>query len=182
MLERGNVHAPGAKVEPAFPGILAREQLELPAVAASAATCGRRLALARWIASPTNPLTARVMANRVWQHHFGRGIVRSPNNFGALGTPPTHPELLDWLADRLVAEGWRLKPLHRLIMLSSAYQMSSRADEPGRRGRSDQRSVFALRHAPAQRRGAARFDPVGRRPVESRKCMGPASIPRFRPR
>ncbi|HEX4142373.1 MAG TPA: DUF1553 domain-containing protein [Pirellulales bacterium] len=128
VLERGNVHARGAKVEPAFPGILAKDQVEVAPASPSAATCGRRLALARWIASPTNPLTARVMANRIWQHHFGRGIVRSPNNFGALGTPPTHPELLDWLAARLVDGGWRLKPLHRLIMLSSAYQMSSRVD------------------------------------------------------
>ncbi|HTU24977.1 MAG TPA: DUF1553 domain-containing protein, partial [Pirellulales bacterium] len=126
VLQRGNAHAPGAKVEPGFPAILARQPVELPPPSPSAATSGRRTALARWIASPTNPLTARVIANRVWQHHFGRGIVRSPNNFGALGTPPTHPELLDWLASRLIAEGWRLKPIHRLIMLSSAYQMSSR--------------------------------------------------------
>ncbi|HEY1784101.1 MAG TPA: DUF1553 domain-containing protein, partial [Pirellulales bacterium] len=128
VLERGNVHARGAKVEPAFPGILAREPVVLTPPSPSAATCGRRLALAQWIASPTNPLTARVMANRVWQHHFGRGIVRSPNNFGALGTPPTHPELLDWLAARLVEGGWRLKSLHRQIMLSSVYQMSSQVD------------------------------------------------------
>ena len=68
------------------------------------------------------------MANRVWQYHFGRGIVRSPNNFGLQGDRPTHPELLDWLAAEFVAEGWRLKPLHRLIMTSNAYRMSSRAD------------------------------------------------------
>jgi len=129
VLERGNVHARGAKVEPAFPGILARQPVVVAPPPPSATTCGRRLALAQWIASPTNPLTARVMANRVWQHHFGRGIVRSPNNFGALGNPPTHPELLDWLASRLVEGGWRLKPLHRLIMLSSAYQMSSHIAE-----------------------------------------------------
>jgi mono/diheme cytochrome c family protein len=129
VLERGNVHARGAKVEPAFPGILARQPVVIAPPPPSATTCGRRLALAHWIASPTNPLTARVMANRVWQHHFGRGIVRSPNNFGALGNPPTHPELLDWLASRLVEGGWRLKPLHRLIMLSSAYQMSSHIAE-----------------------------------------------------
>ena len=76
---------------------------------------------------PENRLTARVMANRLWQFHFGRGIVRSSNNFGLLGSPPTHPELLDWLAHRLIDSGWRLKAMHRLIMSSRAYQMSSAA-------------------------------------------------------
>jgi hypothetical protein len=74
-------------------------------------------------------LTARVIVNRVWQHHFGRGIVRSANNFGQLGTPPTHPELLDWLALWLIDHNWQLKPLHRLIMTSNAYQMSSNLNE-----------------------------------------------------
>ena len=74
-------------------------------------------------------LTARVIVNRVWQHHFGRGIVRSANNFGELGTPPTHPELLDWLALWLVDHNWQLKPLHRLIMTSNAYRMSSAGNE-----------------------------------------------------
>jgi hypothetical protein len=90
-------------------------------------TSGRRLALAHWIASPDNPLTARVMVNRVWQYHFGRGIVRSSSDFGFQGDRPTHPELLDWLASEFVAKGWRLKPLHRMIMLSATYRMSSRA-------------------------------------------------------
>lgn len=87
----------------------------------------RRLALARWIASPDNPLTARVMVNRVWQHHFGVGLVDTPSDFGANGTRPTHPELLDWLAQQFIARGWSVKELHRLIVLSSAYQQ---ANEP----------------------------------------------------
>ena len=87
-------------------------------------TCGRRLALANWIASPDNPLTARVIVNRVWQHHFGRGIVRSASDFGYRGTLPTHPELLDWLANEFVARGWSMKALHRLIVTSNAYRMS----------------------------------------------------------
>ena len=86
---------------------------------------GRRTALANWIVASKNPLTARVMVNRIWQYHFGRGIVRSPNNFGTQGDKPTHPELLDWLAAEFVRQGWRLKPLHRLIVHSSAYRMSS---------------------------------------------------------
>ena len=84
--------------------------------------------LADWIASPENMLTSRVIANRVWQHHFGRGIVRSPNNFGQLGIPPTHPELLDYLATYLIDHNWHLKSLHRLIVTSSAYRMSSAAN------------------------------------------------------
>ena len=107
------------------------------------------------------------MANRIWQHHFGRGIVRSPNNFGSLGDPPTHPELLDWLASDWSTRGWRIKPLHRLIMLSSTYRMSSRRQRAGAGRRSDERSVLAVRHAAAERRGTARFDAGGRRPVES---------------
>ncbi len=85
----------------------------------------RRLALARWITSNENPLTARVLANRVWQHHFGTGIVDTPSDFGFLGSKPTHPELLDYLAQRLIAHGWRLKPLHREILLSKTYQQSA---------------------------------------------------------
>jgi hypothetical protein len=84
-----------------------------------------RLDLARWIARADNPMTARVMVNRVWQHHFGAGIVRTPSNFGKLGAPPSHPELLDWLADRFVRDGWSIKELHRRILLSAAYQQSS---------------------------------------------------------
>jgi hypothetical protein len=88
-------------------------------------TAKPRLQLAEWIAAPANPLTARVMVNRVWQYHFGRGIVSTPNDFGRMGARPSHPELLDWLANRYVAEGWKLKPIHRMILLSSSYRQSS---------------------------------------------------------
>ena len=88
-----------------------------------------RLELAKAIASKDNPLTARVFVNRVWMHHFGRGIVGTPSNFGTLGDRPTHPELLDYLAARFVADGWSVKKLHRAIMLSATYQLSSRHDE-----------------------------------------------------
>jgi hypothetical protein len=89
----------------------------------------RRLALARWIADPANPLSARVMVNRIWHFHFGQGIVSTPSDFGFNGGRPSHPELLDWLAARYTAEGWQLKPLHRLILLSATYRQSSRLDE-----------------------------------------------------
>jgi hypothetical protein len=88
-----------------------------------------RLELARWVASPENPMTAKVMVNRLWQHHFGQGIVRTPNNFGKLGVPPTHPELLDYLARRFVDSGWSIKAMQKMIMLSAAYQQSSVPDD-----------------------------------------------------
>jgi hypothetical protein len=126
---RGNPHAepkPENRVEPAFPGILEPPAPEI-AAPASGRSSGRRTALANWITSPTNPLTSRVLANRIWQYHFGRGIVRSPNNFGLMGDPPTHPELLDWLAAELVEGGWRLKSLHKTILMSRAYRAAATA-------------------------------------------------------
>jgi hypothetical protein len=129
VMLRGNPHVPGEVVEPHFPELFGQPTPTIPAAPAGARSAGRRRILADWIASPSNMLTARVIVNRVWQHHFGRGIVRSANNFGELGDPPTHPELLDWLAQWLVAHDWRLKPLHRLILTSSAYRMSSVGSE-----------------------------------------------------
>src|SRR5439155_5146736 len=89
------------------------------------ATSGRRRALAEWIASPENPLTARVIVNRLWYWHFGRGIVSTPGNFGKMGLPPSHPELLDWLATEFVRQGWSITQMHRAIMNSEAYKMIS---------------------------------------------------------
>ncbi len=127
VLLRGNPHSPGDVVEPAFLQVATTSATPiLPTPAAGSRSSGRRSVLAEWIASPANPLTARVMANRVWQYHFGRGIVRSSSNVGTQGDRPTHPELLDWLASEFLAGGWRLKPLHRLILTSDAYKMSSR--------------------------------------------------------
>jgi hypothetical protein len=128
VLLRGNPHVKGDRVEPAFLQVLGGSTAVIPTPPPGARTSGRRLVLADWIASSDNPMTARVLTNRLWQHHFGRGIVRSPNNFGLQGDKPTHPELLDWLAAEFLARGWRLKPLHRLIMTSNAYRMSSRAN------------------------------------------------------
>jgi mono/diheme cytochrome c family protein len=125
VMMRGNPHSPGEEeVAPGFPTLFSAPppKIERPANDRSA---GRRKALAEWIAADDNPLTARVLANRLWQFHFGRGIVRSSNNFGLLGDAPTHPELLDWLAERIVASDWRLKDVHREILLSNAYRMSS---------------------------------------------------------
>ncbi|MBL8830608.1 MAG: PSD1 domain-containing protein [Planctomycetaceae bacterium] len=126
--QRGNPHVPGAKVEPAFLTVLGGETPRIAPSSAAAKTTGRRTALANWLASDKNPLTARVMVNRVWQFHFGRGLVRSSSNFGYASTPPTHPELLDWLASEFMRNGWKLKDLHKLIVLSNTYRMSSHAN------------------------------------------------------
>ena len=88
-----------------------------------------RVALAEAVTSPDNPLTTRVFVNRVWMHHFGKPLVRSPSSFGTLGQEPTHPLLLDWLANEFQEQGWSIKALHRLIMTSATYQMSSQFDQ-----------------------------------------------------
>jgi hypothetical protein len=123
LLERGELSNPGEEVRPGFPVILAPGDL----ADAPAPGGGRRAALAEWVASRDNPLTARVLVNRVWQHHFGRGLVPTPSDFGVRGQPPTHPELLDWLAAEFVDGGWSVKRLHRLLLTSAAYRQSSKA-------------------------------------------------------
>jgi hypothetical protein len=118
---RGRYDRLGALVPRRFPAVLAGEAQ--PPIGAGSG----RLALAHWLTRKDHPLTARVLVNRVWQHHFGEGLVRTPNNFGRLGEAPTHPELLDWLADEFVRSGWSLKKLHRLILSSATWRQSSRA-------------------------------------------------------
>ena len=105
--------------------------MELPAKNPDLASSGRRLAFAQWLTSSTNPLVARVLVNRIWQHHFGRGIVGTPSDFGMMGERPSHPELLDWLATDFIKHGWRLKRLHKLIMTSTAYRQSSQRSAAG---------------------------------------------------
>ncbi len=151
VMIRGNPHSPGAKVQPGFPAVLGFPDPKIPPPNKGAKSSGRRSALADWIASTDNPLTARVIVNRLWQHHFGRGIVPSSNDFGQFGEKPTHPELLDWLASELInpsptrseggranpsptrSEGgaWTIKRMHKLILLSNTYQMCSTASDKG---------------------------------------------------
>ena len=130
VLHRGEFRNPGGKVEPGVPSVLSLGldpyRVEKPAW--TTGTSGRRLALARWLTQPNHPLTARVMVNRVWQHYFGIGLVKTEGNFGRTGSPPSHPELLDWLSSELVRSGWSLKTLHRLILTSTAYRQSSLFD------------------------------------------------------
>jgi hypothetical protein len=120
VLARGDASQPGDRVRMRPLGVLLPDGApEWPDD-----TPSPRLALAKWITDPANPLTARVMVNRIWQHHFGAGIVATPNDFGRMGTRPSHPELLDWLADQFVENGWHMKPLHRIILLSETYQQA----------------------------------------------------------
>ncbi|NQV25146.1 MAG: DUF1549 domain-containing protein [Rhodopirellula sp.] len=127
LLRRGNYLTPGPLVAPDVPAALVPAGFRFqPATPNSkVATTGRRLALARWLTQPDHPLTARVLVNRVWKQHFGRGIVETVDNFGTAGQRPSHPELLDWLAIEFVRHGWSIKWLHRQILTSRTWQQSS---------------------------------------------------------
>ena len=133
---RGDPDAPGVVVPRGTPRF---EFLAAKSPAPISAQSSGRLELANWLTDPVHPLTARVLVNRIWQHHFGRGIVATPSNFGVRGEPPSHPELLDWLAARFVDRGWSIKDLHREIVLSRTYQLASDLDahnvtiDPGNR-------------------------------------------------
>lgn len=128
ILKRGNYLTPGAEVAPGVPAVLSdgltpfRVEPPWP----GAATTGRRLAFARWLTRPDHPLTARVAVNRLWKHHFGVGLVTTLANFGRTGAPPSHPELLDWLAGEFVRSGWSVHHMHRLMVTSATWRQSSR--------------------------------------------------------
>jgi hypothetical protein len=132
ILKRGDPKRKGIEVRPALPRVLTDSPERQP-------TDSRlnRTALARWLTRPEHPLTARVLANRLWQHHFGRGLVGTPNDFGMRGEPPTHPDLLDWLATELTGHDWSIKHLHRVMLLSNTYQQAARAPATERARRVD---------------------------------------------
>ena len=140
ILDGGSVYAPQEQVTP---GVLSAVHGSNDAIQPSAWNTipdtmdGRRLALANWIAGPNNPLTTRSIVNRIWQWHFGLGVAGNANNFGAMGKKPSHPELLDWLAQYFVEHGWSLKTMHRLIMTSEAYQRAGRHPDMDRARRQD---------------------------------------------
>ena len=126
LRRRGDFYAKGPEVSPGFPAVISTGEPKIQPLARSS---GRRTSLAAWLTRPDHPLTARVMVNRLWQRHFGRGLVGSPSDFGLMGEAPSHPELLDRLAIELVEQGWSLKVLHRLIVTSATYRQASRNDE-----------------------------------------------------
>ena len=140
-------------IAPAFPTILENEPPGIQPLHAALQSTGRRTALARWITSPDNPLTARVIVNRVWQQHFGRGLVATTSDFGHLGTPPSHPQLLDWLARKLINDGWSLKKLHRLILTSATYRQSSDRPLDATLARLDPQNVLLWRMNPRRLSG-----------------------------
>ena len=131
FLFHGDFQSRGPVAEPGFVRVITYGNPPAEIPPANGHTSGRRLALAEWLTSLENPLTARVIVNRVWHHHFGRGIVATLDNFGKMGEKPTHPELLDWLALDFMDHGWSIKRLHRLIMTSKAYKMASQFENPG---------------------------------------------------
>ena len=140
---RGDYHSLGDKVAPTVPSILALNAPEGPV-----STKSGRLELADWIVDPRNPIPSRVMMNRIWQGHFGDGIVRTPDNFGRLGERPSNPELLDYLAAAFMENGWSIKKMNRMIMLSSTYRMSAAFDEEKKSKDPENR---LLSHFPRQR-------------------------------
>jgi hypothetical protein len=134
ILRRGEWNAPTRLVGPGVLSVLTdgRTPFEVSPPWEGAKTTGRRLAFAKWLTKPDHPLTSRVMVNRLWLHHFGRGIVSTPDNFGKTGQPPSHPELLDWLAIEFVQRGWSMKAMHRLMMTSATYRQSSQVTDEHR--------------------------------------------------
>ena len=137
LLHRGDVDFAGPKVRPGFLTVLSAPggSDAIPSTAAVGNTTGLRLAFAQWLTSPDHPLTARVIVNRLWQHHFGRGIVDTPGNFGATGSRPTHPALLDWLAAEFMRQGWSAKRFHKMMMTSTVYRQTSQRGKGGDKGR-----------------------------------------------
>jgi hypothetical protein len=158
FLEHGDYLSPGEEMQPGFLELLS--DLGVPneiKPADGRITTGRRRALAEWITSPANPLTSRVMVNRIWQHHFGRGLVSTPSNFGRLGRRPSHPELLDWLAIEFQNSGWSIKKMHRLIMKSETYQMAS---EGGTGAETDPDNQYLWRYPQRRLEGEAIRDAI----------------------
>lgn len=171
---RGDINQPRQVVEPGDLSLLGSLAASISADDTQLPTTGRRLAFARQLTNGKHPLLARVLVNRVWMHHFGRGLVASPGDFGYLGERPSHPELLDWLADELVRSGWQLKHLHRLIVLSTAYQQSSQRSEPQDKVDPDNRLLgrMTVRRLEAEAIRDAILDVSGSR---SEALFGPAA-------
>ena len=173
ILKGGSIESPQAAVSPGVLSLFAGSE---KGASVTTLKTGRRTELARWIASKDNPLTARVIVNRLWQWHFGQAIAGNPNNFGGTGKLPTHPELLDWLAATFVEEGWSLKKLHRRILTSATYQRAVAHPDPetlsGSTLTDELRSLYT---ASVDRGGIARCDVVGFGRTQSRDWRHPGA-------
>ena len=164
ILLRGSATRKGDPVGPAVPAILVKQQPSFPV--AGERTTRRRVGLAQWIASGNNPLTARVIVNRVWQQHFGEGLVTTANDFGLMGAPPAHPALLDWLAHWFVHDArWSLKELHRLLLTSRAWQSMKAEGSPIRYRRLEVEAIRDSMLAVSGRLNPKRFGPAFRPPI-----------------
>jgi len=144
FLHRGGIGQKGSRMSPGVLSVAYDGEWKFPEAPADAKSSFRRAGFAEWMTSPENPLTARVMVNRMWQNHFGEGLVRTPSNFGKMGERPSHPELLDYLASEFVSSGWSIKHIHRLIMKSEAYRMASDDIESNRKIDSGNRMVWRM--------------------------------------
>jgi cytochrome c553 len=164
VLVRGSVSRRGERVAPAVPAILVQDQPAFPLPGEH--TTRRRLGLAHWIADENHPLTARVIVNRIWQQHFGEGLVTTANDFGIMGAPPSHPELLDWLAHWFMHDAdWSLKKLHRLLLTSRAWQSVKAADSPVRYRRLEAEAIRDSMLSVSGQLNPKRFGPAFRPPI-----------------
>jgi hypothetical protein len=177
LLVRGDFASKGAEVAPGFPTAVATDA---PRIEPTGRSTGRRTALARWLTAPENPLTARVMVNRLWQQHFGRGLVATPSDFGTMGEPPSHPELLDWLAVEFIEHDWSLKYLHKMIVTSSTYRQSTRHDESA--AETDPENALLAHQARRRLDGEAIRDALLAASGEIQRAMGgPGVFPELPP-
>ena len=175
VLAGGELASKGEKVEPGF--LQASRAIEPAKIPFAGGSSGRRLALAEWIASPDNPLTARVMVNRLWQHHFGEGIVRTPSDFGINGDRPSHPELLDWLATQFVEKKWSMKAMHRLMLLSNTYRQSTENPDAAKYAEADPKNQLLWRMNWMRLEGEAIRDSHARRSAAN--CRSRTAAPAF---
>ncbi len=157
VLQRGDVRMKGEEVQPGFFSILDPSDVKTTPPAGMKST-GRRTALAAWLTDPKNPLTARVIVNRVWQYHFGTGIVATSGDFGRMGARPTHPELLDYLATTFVENGWSFKKLHKMILLSNTYQESSDSQTAANEADPDNKLIWRYNRRRIEAEAVREFD------------------------
>ena len=181
FLFHGDSQSRGPVAQPGFVRVITEGNPPTEIPPANGHTSGRRRALAEWLTSPDNPLTARVIVNRVWHHHFSRGIVATLDNFGKMGEKPTHPELLDWLALNFMDHGWSIKHLHRLIMTSNAYKMASQFENAGNLAKdpaNDSLWRFRMQRLDAE---IVRDDMLAASGALNTEMYGPAVFPKLQP-
>ncbi len=170
------------EVKPGFLSLLDPSDVPLPEISPGSATTGRRTVLANWLTRADNPLTTRVIVNRVWQYHFGRGLVGTPSDFGRLGDKPTHPELLDWLTTQFVEGGWKFKPLHKMILMSGTYRQTAQRTPGAKELTTDPENRLLWRFLPKRLDAEQARDAVLQASGELNASMGGEGVPATQPR